>query len=107
MNVNREILQNVFHALCVVATISLQINCIYRYSLNEDISVVEYQTFHNRKESIYPSISLCVVNPFYDIELKKYGMDINGSSYMKFLRGQIRDEQMTKIELTKCGPPWG
>lgn len=89
---------NVFHLMCILVTVGLQLYCVNRYLLNEDISVVHYKRFHSDKDAIYPSFSFCILPPFLENELKKYGNGINISSYVKFLNGQIWDERMLKID---------
>ena len=86
-----------FHALCLVATIGSQIYCIHKYILNEDATVVGYRRFHTERDDIYPSISFCILNPFLESALAKYGDDINVTSYSNFLRGLTWDERMMTI----------
>ena len=90
-------LYKIFHGVCIIMTIGLQIHCIYIFLLNEDVSIVQYQPFHAQKGNIYPSITLCIVNPFLEDELKKYGDGINTTSYSNFLAGEHWDERMLKI----------
>ena len=77
----------VFSILCFVATILLSIDCIVTYLKDDDISRNDYTKYHHDEqgENVYPSISLCVINPFLDQQLKKYGDDINITSYSYFL----------------------
>lgn len=87
-----------FHTLCLVATIGLQIYCIYKYTLNEDVSLVTYKRFHAEKDNVYPSISFCIINPFLEDELQKYGNNISVTSYSYFLQGWNWDERMMNID---------
>ena len=38
--------------------------CIYEFNLNNDIAQINYKTFHETPDDIYPSITLCVKMPF-------------------------------------------
>ena len=87
-----------FHTLCVFATIGLQIQCIYKYSLDEDVSLVSYRRFHAEKDNIYPSLSFCIINPFLEDRLKAHGKGINITSYSYYLQGLLWDERMLKID---------
>ena len=70
-----------------------------KYFSNEDISRVDYKKFHhNNLDNIYPSISWCIINPFLENELKKYGEGINTTSYSYFLQGLHWDDRMIHID---------
>ena len=92
----RTKLKVTFHLLCVVATIGLQIQCLYNYILNENSTVVEYQKFQQNGFSGYPSLSLCFFNPFLEDRLMSHGT--NTSSYIKYLQGSFEGEHMKKME---------
>ena len=77
---DRKLLKGVFHTLCVLATVSLSIQCQYSYFLNETTSIVEYQKFQKDGLSGYPSISMCFMHPFLEPELRILGT--NTSSYI-------------------------
>lgn len=90
----------VFHFVCLLVTIGLGISCLVKYFSDQDISRVDYKKFHHEvQDNIYPSISLCIINPFLEHELKKYGDDdINITSYSYFLQGLHWDDRMLKID---------
>ena len=94
--IDRKLLKRIFHALCVLATVSLSIQCLYNYFLNETASIIEYQKFQKDGLSGYPSISMCFMHPFLEPELRILGT--NTSSYIKYLQGKFHDEQMKKIK---------
>ena len=93
-----NMMQHIFHAACILATIGLQMQCIYNYFLNEDTSVVEYRTFLDHKDSLYPSMSFCIKDPFLESKFQNYGDGINKSSFVKFLQGRFWDERMLGID---------
>ena len=93
-----NIIAKLFLVSCVFATIGLQIRCLYKYSLNQDVSVLSFRRFHSETNDIYPSISFCILNPFLENELKKYGDEVNVASYSYFLQGLLWDERMLKID---------
>ena len=95
---NRCSANMIFHFICVLVTIILSTKCVYQYFLNENISLVEYQSFQEHGQSGYPSLSFCVVNPFLEEELRKYGVGINTSSYINFLKGSLWDQRMANID---------
>ena len=54
-----------FHAICFLAAIILVGRCIYLYYKDGDVSQVEYHNFHDSKDHIYPSVSICIKNPIF------------------------------------------
>lgn len=93
----------IFSILCFLATIMLSIDCFITFLKDEDISRNDYIEYHHDghddvSENIYPSISLCVINPFLDQKLEKYGNDTNITSYSYFLQGLHWDDRMLEID---------
>ena len=48
-----------FNIGCTIASFAFVIKLIYEYSLNKDVSSLEFKAFHSDENSIYPSVSLC------------------------------------------------
>ena len=88
-------LLRIYHAICIIATLSLVVWCISLYLQNNDVSRVDYQKFHATQQDIYPSFSLCFSHVLEHKELKKY--DLNESIYWKFLKGALWDERFMAI----------
>ena len=79
---------------CAIATVVLGIQSLNKYFLDENTTRVSYIKFnHGDAGNIYPSVTLCVLNPFLEKELKRYREDINITTYSKFLKGKIWDRQ--------------
>ena len=53
------------------------------FSLNEDISLVEYKRYYEKKTDVFPALSLCFSNPFSASKLRQAGL--SSTSYFKFL----------------------
>ena len=84
-----------YHSICLLTTIVLISWCIYLYSLNEDVSRVDYHLFHDKSKHIYPSVSLCFGNVFKEDILKTYGLSQN--LYDLFLKGEYFFEPMLSV----------
>ena len=52
----------------------------------------------NLQKQCFVSFSFCILNPFLEAELKKYGEDINVTAYSYFLQGVNWDERMLNID---------
>ena len=94
-------LNSCFHFICICVTISVVCYCFYQYSLDEDVSLIDFKIFHDDGNSLYPTTTLCFYNPFLESELIKYGEGINTTSYSKFLQGELQDERMAAIDYDK------
>ena len=85
--------------LCLFTTIMLSIHSLYRYSDNEDVTLVESIKFHSSKDAIYPSLSLCITTPFLRNQFAQYGDNtINEDRYRLFLMGSIWDEKLLRVD---------
>ena len=54
-----KLILNSFHFICLTCTIVISGYCTYKFYLNEDISVVEFDKFNGNDSNIYPTLSLC------------------------------------------------
>ena len=71
----------------------------YKYSLNEDVTVISFREFHDRKDDIRPTISMCLQNPFVSEKLVAHG--INESSYLDFLKGNYFTKEMLAVDFNQ------
>merc|ERR1712223_1751829 len=86
-----------FHIACIVAAISTTSWCVYIFSQDHDVCLVDFKQYNEEKEYIYPSFSLIFVNPFIEEKLKLYGKGINATTYSQFLEGLYWDERTLNI----------
>ena len=86
-----------FALVCALAAVSICVYWIYKYRLDEDLSVITYRKFYEREHDVYPTVSLCFNNPFLRQHLTDSG--VNESSYLGFLTGEYFSEEMLKISL--------
>ena len=92
-------LHSIFKFACLVTAILMIIFCCYEFSQNKDVSEVSFVHFNENEYSIYPQITLCLVQPFLEDRLRNYGDGINSSSYTRFLKGEIWDARMVDIDI--------
>ena len=85
-----------FHGLCLTATAFMTVYCIYQYYLNEDVCLVDFQKFNEKETNLYPSVSMCIYNPFIEAQLAKY--NTNTIEYSNFLKGHIWKQQLFNID---------
>ena len=95
----RKVYMYIFSIMCIIATLGMCGYWIYKFSLNEDSTLVNYKKFYDHEDDIYPTISMCLENPFLKKELAKYGT--NESLYLAFLRGDYYSKKMAVINYTR------
>ena len=98
----RNALHNVFKLICILTTLALVIWCAYEFNENEDISEIIFKTFHEDKDSIYPELTVGVLNRFNETALREYDKGFNEVNYRKFLEGdQYWDDKMLDVDFEK------
>ena len=91
---------------CTLGTILLGIQCVEKYVRDDDVSKTHHRHFHDdNPDSIYPSITMCITNPFLEHELMKHGNGINIASYVNFLQGRYWDDRMIDIDYDNVTVP--
>ena len=73
---------NFFHICCIFATVGTASWCIYRYTLNEDLTINSFHRFNENEESIYPSISLCFPQPCLKEKLQRMKINATCKEYL-------------------------
>ena len=68
----------------------------YKYSLDEDLCLVDYEIFTDEIKGTYPSASMCFSHPFLKPKMKELG--INTSRYLDFLQGETDDVSLTHLD---------
>ena len=92
-----------FRFICLLLTGGLFVYCSWKFIQDESTSLVDFQTYHNTEEDIYPSITLCLIQhdestSIYIPEKLRNGYDIdNATKYASFLRGEYWDTNFTKV----------
>ena len=96
MTVNKfDYFKTAFCVFCILVTIILSSWRIYQYSLDQDVTRINFRRFHSHKESIYPSTSLCFFDPYLPEKLEKYGTTT--SEYVNFLQGRNWNETLLNV----------
>ena len=85
-----------YQCMCILVTISLTVWCIHMYSLNNDVSKVEYEEFHTKEDIIYPSVSLCFGNVILVNRLNSY--NVTKGVYLDFLKGNVWNKKYLDVD---------
>ena len=87
-----------FQILCWMTTASVIVFWLYKFSLNQDYSVIEYKKYHEDESDVYPMLSLWFKNPFDSDKIATDDTQINATSYLEFINGQYFAPKMLDIE---------
>ena len=96
---------HLFHAICIVASLSLIARAIYFYALDEDTTSVIFRKLNELEESSYPSISFRFKDPLFkgywkrnDGGLKKEPPWVRRNAYFKFLQGDFFNPELANVD---------
>ena len=88
-----------FNICCIVALIFMIGYWFYKYEIQDrDIGVVDYRTFKQEENIKYPIVSICFRNPIVEYKLKDINDQINVSTYVKYLKGEIVGDKLRYID---------
>ena len=88
----RKAVRTVFRGACIIATALLTCYCVREYYLDQDVTHIMYKKYHEEPDDLYPSITLCFVEPFIANKLSKYSENLTIESYKNFLSGYDNGE---------------
>ena len=94
-----NILRHLHILFCICATVGMALFWGYKYSLDEDLSLVDYKEFDDGNDIAYPIMSMCFSDPFLKQKMKEFGT--NSSSYTSFLTGDSDDVNANFIDYDK------
>ena len=82
----------IFEVICIVITICIVAYWFVVYWRNEDVSKIEIKMLDKLKEIDPPELSICFWPPFIEDRLKDKKSNLNSTSYLKYLKGDIADD---------------
>ena len=89
MKINKcALFSAIFQVVCILISLGLAGFWTYKFSLNEDISKVEYKEFFKDLEDVYPLMTLCFRNPFINA-YKDHMLESDRLNLEKMMSGNI------------------
>ena len=77
----------IYRGFFVAATGAIIGFWVYKYCLNLDLCLVDFKTYHDTREDVYPVLSMCFKHPFLNEKLSEYGKEVNVDSYLEYFKG--------------------
>ena len=96
MTISSKGLRLGYKFICILLAIVLVVDVFYKFSKNEDISLLKYTSYLKTESDYYPVISFCFKNPFLTEKLEKYGA--HEATYLHFLEGKNVSAELLEIE---------
>ena len=88
-----------FNTICLILTIFLVTKCFQTYWKNEDVCLVSFKRFNDDSDQVYPTITICTINPFETKKLTKIlNGDYNTSYVIRAMQGYIIDENLSNTK---------
>ena len=87
-----------FRVVCALTTLILGALCFFKFIWDEDVSQIFFQEYHKLSHSIYPTLTLCLLNENIFSEEKLRSLNISKGAYSSFLRGEYWNDEMSKID---------
>ena len=81
-------LASLFRILCLVTAGFMVGYWMYKFYKNEDVTLIEYKTFSEREDTVYPEFTICIINPFMNSKFdNEHGL--TKEIYLQYLNGSI------------------
>ena len=93
-----KILIRIFNIICLAVAVVLIIYWMYEFSLNKDVSSIDYKRYHESDDDQYPLLSLCFINFLSAKKLEQQNPRTNKSEYLNFIRGNYFEAQLLEID---------
>ena len=87
-------LYTVYKWALIVLTLGMTLYCIQKYRSNHSVSLVDFKRFQGSELDIYPSLSICFLDPVSETKLSKRYEGAKKTMYKSYLSGYILDEYL-------------
>ena len=99
------LLINSFKFLCFCTTAFMEGYWIYKYQKNDDVTLIEYRSLHEKVDFAYPDVTICLANP----ELKNEHINITKEAnftqrYQDYVMGIEMNETLKNLDYEMLTP---
>ena len=104
------VIKHLFSLSCIVVTIAMITFWVAEFIKDKDLCLVDYIDYsQDTKDSAYPTVSLCFLEPISTELLKVHNATFDDKLYAKFLLSiparQLRTELSASIRTCRSAPP--
>ena len=87
-------LHTIYKCALIVLTLGMTLYCIQKYRLDHSVSLVDFKWFQNSEFDIYPSLSICFLDPISETKLDNQYKGVKKTMYKSYLSGYVLDEYL-------------
>ena len=87
-------LQTIYKCALIVLTIGMTLYCVQKYRLDHNVSLVDFKWFPYSKLDIYPSLSICLLDPISETKVDNQYGRVKKTMYKSYLSGYVLDEYL-------------
>ena len=87
------IIRTTFKTVCLIVTSFMVGYWVYKFCMNEDITVIEYKTLRNAENAVFPEFSICFDKPFLNQKLHLGVNQLNKENYIEYLKGAATNNE--------------
>ena len=94
-----DVFNYMFKAFCGIIAVFMVAFWIIKFDKNEDISAIEYISYENNTDIIYPELSICIVHPFIYPQRWNANTNVTPEEYSQYINGtKAFREEYRKID---------
>lgn len=94
-----NIFLNIFKCLCVLATSFMVGYWVFKYGKNHDVTIIEYKSLGDIPDFMYPELSICLLNPFFQNKSLNITAEYSFSvDYAIYLKGNSKFERYKDVK---------
>ena len=98
MRFDRQTFRLLFLFICMATVSGMIYYWVYKFLVEDrDMGLVDYEDIDELDIDL-PVVSICIQDPFLENEIKKLDPDLNKTTYLKHLKGDIYDKRFEEAE---------
>ena len=96
---SNRLLRYSFILLCVITLFCMAGYWFWKFAIDDrDIGIVDYVQFREEMDIDLPSVTFCVQDPFLKDQMEYLKPEINRSTYLQYLRGDVINQRLENVE---------
>ena len=93
-----NILTKMFRFACFSVAIGMTVYWCYKFWKDEDLCLVDYETYDSSLDVDYPMLSFCLQDPVIESKLQQYNETLTSKKYQNYLTGLEYYDGMQNID---------
>ena len=86
----------IFKFVCMITACFMIGFWIFKFQKDEDVTFIDYKTFKDAKETLYPELTICILRPFLKQKIDNASLGVNEETYLQYLIGAVQGNETYK-----------